>query len=346
MPSCGSQVFLCDLPIRFDTYVGCSHACKYCFVLKKHDISDIKKGESVESLKRFISGHRTKDTVWADWPIPLHWGGMADPFQPCEAIHKVSLECLKVLAETQYPVVISTKGKIIAEDEYLDVLSQCNAITQISLVSPQFDKLELGAPTFAERIEVIRKVAPRVKRLIVRCQPYTREILGDLLRQIPLYKEIGVYGVIVEGMKYFKKMPGTVRIGGDFCYPKKALTSDFKLAREACHEHDLKFYSGENRLRNMGDSLCCCGVNKDDDIFKNDKHDNVHPNTANLNHMLYNKEGYVFSEAQSEIGSAMPFKTLIQTGIAYKVIDQKMSFKSAMEVCAKDKNAIKVFVGE
>ena len=24
MPSCGSQIFLCDVPIRFDTYKGCS----------------------------------------------------------------------------------------------------------------------------------------------------------------------------------------------------------------------------------------------------------------------------------------------------------------------------------
>ena len=27
--SCGSQVILCNLPVRFDTYVGCSHGCRY-----------------------------------------------------------------------------------------------------------------------------------------------------------------------------------------------------------------------------------------------------------------------------------------------------------------------------
>lgn len=75
MPECGSQITICDLPVRFDTYVGCSHGCKYCFVQKKSDLSDIKKGESVNVLRSFISGNRNQNTKWCDWDIPLHWGG-------------------------------------------------------------------------------------------------------------------------------------------------------------------------------------------------------------------------------------------------------------------------------
>lgn len=32
---CGSQIILCNLPVRFDTYRGCSHGCRYCFAQKK-----------------------------------------------------------------------------------------------------------------------------------------------------------------------------------------------------------------------------------------------------------------------------------------------------------------------
>ena len=39
MPNCGSQIILCHLPIRFDTYEGCSHLCSYCFVQRKADVS-------------------------------------------------------------------------------------------------------------------------------------------------------------------------------------------------------------------------------------------------------------------------------------------------------------------
>ena len=45
MPNCGSQCWLCDLPIRFDTYKGCSHACRYCFANAKRDLTDIKPFE-------------------------------------------------------------------------------------------------------------------------------------------------------------------------------------------------------------------------------------------------------------------------------------------------------------
>ena len=51
MPRCGSQCFLCDLPIRFDTYKGCTHLCKYCFVQRKNTL-DVELGESVSVLKR------------------------------------------------------------------------------------------------------------------------------------------------------------------------------------------------------------------------------------------------------------------------------------------------------
>lgn len=45
---CGSQIILCNLPVRFDTYRGCSHGCRYCFAQKKNDISHIERGESGE----------------------------------------------------------------------------------------------------------------------------------------------------------------------------------------------------------------------------------------------------------------------------------------------------------
>ena len=79
---CGSQIILCNLPVRFDTYRGCSHGCRYCFAQKKNDISHIERDESVDGLRSFIEGKRGNETEWCDWNIPIHWGGMSDPFQP------------------------------------------------------------------------------------------------------------------------------------------------------------------------------------------------------------------------------------------------------------------------
>ncbi len=335
MPVCGSQVYLCDLPIRFDTYKGCTHNCKYCFTYRKYDISKIETNESADSVRGFINGKRDKTSAWCDWNIPLHWGGLSDPFQPAERKYRQSYEVLKVLAETKYPVVVSTKGTLPAEPEYLELIKQCNMIFQVSLVSPQFDKVETGAATFKQRVEMIRKIAPHVNRVVIRAQPYVLEVFRDIMGNLKLYKETGVYGVVFEGMKFLKKIPGTIRVGGDFCYPRDRLLADFIMLKEECHRQGLKFYCGENRLRHMSDSLCCCGIDKDDTVFGD--YPDTHPNTANMNHKLYDPENYVFTAAQCEIGTGIAFKAIHQIAGINKTIRLQESYKSLMELCSKDK---------
>lgn len=156
---CGSQIILCNLPVRFDTYRGCSHGCRYCFAQKKNDISHIERDESVDGLRSFIEGKRGNETEWCDWNIPIHWGGMSDPFQPVEKQIRASYECLKLLAETKYPFVVSTKGRLIADPEYLDLLAQCNCVLQISMVCSKYDRLERGTPSYEERLAILKTVS-------------------------------------------------------------------------------------------------------------------------------------------------------------------------------------------
>lgn len=279
MPNCGTQCWLCDLPIRFDTYKGCSHYCAYCFVTRAHkvDLSEIKPAESVASLKKFIAGGRNAECSWADWDIPLHWGGMSDPFQPVEHTYRRSLDCLKVFAETKYPFVVSTKGVIPAEPEYLKLLSECNCCFQVSALGSTYDRIEPGAPSFTERMAMLKQVSPVVQRSIVRIQPFMHEMLQEVCGNMAAYKEAGAYGVTVEGMKFFESRPGLVKIANDMSYPYDVIRSDFLALRKAAHDAGLKIYAGENRLRAMGDSLTCCGT---------DGMPGFRANEFNLNHIL------------------------------------------------------------
>ena len=257
---CGSQVILCNLPIRFDTYKGCSHGCRYCFAQKKRNIGKIERDETVEAMRSFIEGKRNRETAWCDWNIPIHWGGMSDPFQPIEKNIRASYECLKLLAETQYPFVVSTKGRLAADPEYLDLLARCNCVVQVSMVCSKYDQLEPGTLSYEERLQVARALAQRVQRVIVRIQPYMPEVFADVMKNIPRLAEAGVYGAVVEGMKFYKNKPGMVKVGGDVCYPLHVLRPHFEAIKAECHRHGMKFYSGENRLRPMGDSMTCCGI--------------------------------------------------------------------------------------
>jgi DNA repair photolyase len=316
---CGSQVFLCDLPIRLDTYKGCSHACSYCFSKAKTDISKVTP-LSFQSVKNFIEFKRPALFSWCDWDIPLHWGGMSDPFQPLESEVGVSLKVLELLAETKYPVVISTKGKLVADQKYLDLISAGNNVVQISMVSPAFDVKEKGAPSFYDRLGFLSKVQKKSKRLIIRCQPYIPTLRKEIVTKwLPAYRDAGVYGVIFEGFKAKKLFTGSVKFKGDQCFSIELLRSDFLFLREAAHRLGLKFYSGENRLRSLGDSLTCCGI---------DGLSGFVPNIANLNHVVNGE--IVYREAMKKIATGTCFKTLSQdTGIGKTI--SKMSYSDLME---------------
>ncbi len=256
---CGSQVTLCEYPVGFDTYSGCSHGCRYCFAQTKVNLDEIRVDNSAKALRNFISGKRTQVTNWCDWAIPLHWGGVSDPFQPAERRGGASLECLKILAETGYPVIISTKGKLLTEEPYLSILRRCNAVVQVSMVCSTYDKLEPGAPPFEERLKMLERLAGSCKRVVVRAQPYITSIKAEFLANVPRMADAGAGAVTVEGMKFKSGKPGLVKQGGDFCYPEALLEAHYGEIRDACHESGLKFFCAENRLRGMGDGTACCG---------------------------------------------------------------------------------------
>lgn len=304
MPKCGSQCYLCDVPIRFDTYKGCSHACKYCFAEKFSDIKKIKTDETPAQLLKFVQGKRTPETGWADWNIPLHIGGMSDPFQPVEEKKGVTYECLKILRDSQYPFIISTKGRLVADEKYLKVLEQCNCVVQISLVCESFDQIEKGAPPFKERLEIIKKLAPRVKRVIVRVQPYMHEVFDEVFANLEKFKEAGAYGVVIEGMKFSKKVDGLVKVAGDFTYPYNLILSDFLKLQKEAHRLGLRIFAGENRIRKYGDDLTCCGI-EGLEGFK--------ANVYNLNHILNgDKQVPDKNMKMLEKGTADCFRSLTQ----------------------------------
>ncbi len=336
MPRCGSQCYLCDVPIRFDTYKGCSHACRYCFVMRGKDIRDISKGESVQTLKSFCEGRRNGETKWSDWNIPIHIGGVSDPLQPCEKRFGVTKECLKYLAKTQYPFIISTKGELLGSDEYINLLSQCNCVVQVSAVCSKYDKIEQGATTFERRLEIIEKISPKVKRVVVRIQPYMHEVYDDVFNNLTRFKEAGVYGVIIEGMKFQKKKKGLVKVGGDFTYPYDLIKQDFLKLKQEAHRLGLKIYAGENRIRELGDSLTCCGI---------DGLEGFEGNRFNLNHIL-NGDVVEPTERMKQIGTADCFTTLGQTTINYHRL-RKTSFAQEMiDNYKKNKETIDMVMGK
>lgn len=245
---------------------------------------------------------------------------MSDPFQPIEKGIRASYECLKLFAETGYPFVVSTKGKLIADPEYLKLLEKCNCVVQISMVCSKYDKLEPGTPSYEERLKILKTITPRVRRVIIRVQPYMPEVFNDVMANIPRLATAGAYGIVVEGMKFYKGKKGMVKIGGDNCYPLNVLRMHFESIRAECHRNGMKFYAGENRLRAMGDDMCCCGI----DGLKGFK-----GNDYNLC-MLMNGKNPKPTELMKQIGTGGCFQSLNQVAGSNKSINN-MSFYGLMQ---------------
>lgn len=316
---CGSQAVLCEYPVRLDTYSGCSHGCKYCFARTKVDIEKVTMKNCAKQLRGFIEGKRNGVTKWCDWAIPLHWGGLSDPFQPVERRAGASLECLKIFAETKYPVIISTKGKLITEEPYLSILRECNAVVQVSMVCSSYDRMEPGAPSFEERLSMVARLAGNCRRVIVRAQPYITGVKREFLSNIPRFAKAGAHGVTVEGMKFKKGKPGLVKVRGDYCYPEDLLEAHYALIRDACHDAGLAFFCAENRLRPMGDSPACCGCG-DLPGFRGNRFNAV---------SLLNGIDCAPTERMKEVGTAMCFKAIHQSpGSSIEL--RKESFASQM----------------
>lgn len=336
MPRSGSQCWFCDLPVRYDTYKGCSHGCKYCFAQGKRDISEIEHGEGLQSLIDFVEGKRANEIRAFDWNIPLHIGGMSDPLQPCEKQERRTYNALRYLAKTQYPFVMSTKGELLIEPEYKELISQCNCVIQISMACSMYDKLEQGAPTFERRLEMLKEISPLCKRSIVRVQPYFHEALNEILSNIPRYADAGAYGVILEGMKFRKAQKGLVKVGGDYAYPVGLLKRDFEKIKSAAHDNGLVFLCGENRLRAMGDSLTCCGV---------DGLEGFTPNRYNLAHLL-NGDKQEPTEKMREKGTANCFKACEQDTLSSMRL-KNMSFAEKLgDIAVKKQEYVKAVLGK
>ena len=323
MPTCGSQIPICDVPIRYDTYTGCTHACSYCFAKRLSDITQVGLGETPRQLLNFIQGKRSSVTSWCDWDIPIHWGGVSDPFQPCERLYRRSLESLKVFRETKYPYIVSTKATLPAEDEYLDIIKDTNVVFQVSMVSEQYNKFESGCPSFAERLEMVKTLTPYVKRMVIRAQPFVLEVEQDIIDAMPAYRDAGVYGIILEGMKYRTKRADTEKWYGDNVLKKGLLKRSFQRIKEEAHKHNLVFLCGENRLRSMSDDLTCCGCGG---------LEGFEVNKLNFNSFNLGRE-YEPTKAQQTTGTAGAFITMLQ-GMEHKygLALKKLSFDEMMKL--------------
>lgn len=143
-----------------NAYVGCSHACVYCYAtfMKKYTghteawgtFVDVKVNAAAllrKQLRKAVRGHVMVSSV-------------TDAYQPIEVKYRLTRQCLEILLEHQFPVGILTKSPLVLRD--LDIIKRFGEIEVGLTISTDDEKMrkifEPGAPPIEARINTLRKL--------------------------------------------------------------------------------------------------------------------------------------------------------------------------------------------
>jgi len=145
-------------------YTGCGHGCLYCYAqfmirFSGHagerwgcfvDVKQTAPGLLLREVRKRKRGQVLLSTV-------------TDPYQPLEAKHRLTRQCLEILAQAQWPVTILTKSPLVTRD--LEILSRFQELeVGLSIATnrePVRKILEPFSPPIADRIQALRELKAR-----------------------------------------------------------------------------------------------------------------------------------------------------------------------------------------
>lgn len=128
-----SQFKFCPMAFRMDMYRNCTFGCRYCFANMNafHEIgtgltvtreADIERVRN--TFKTALETDKKSMSVIVELlrnRVPIHCGGMSDPFQKREFQMGLTKELIKISKQYNYPIVFSTKTATLPR-EYYDLL--------------------------------------------------------------------------------------------------------------------------------------------------------------------------------------------------------------------------------
>jgi DNA repair photolyase len=157
------------MPFRWalNPYRGCTHACQYCYARKYQRHLELGAGDDFSSII-FVKtnlperlAHELERRTWTRETVAI--GTATDPYQPIEGHYRITRRALDVLARTQTPFSIVTKGPMVVRD--VDVLTRASAGArcQVFLSIPSVDeeicaRLEPGVAAPRQRLRAAQRL--------------------------------------------------------------------------------------------------------------------------------------------------------------------------------------------
>jgi len=174
-------------PYVLNPYTGCQHGCSYCYARFMKRVTGHKEpwGEFVDVkinaadlLRAEIKKKKKRGRVWVS--------GVCDPYQPLEAKYRLTRQCLEILAQNHWPVIIQTRSPLVLRDR--DIIKDARDFEvgfSVTTADDEIRKLfEPGAPPISDRIQALdelHKAGIRTYAMIAPVLPGA-EGLAELLK--------------------------------------------------------------------------------------------------------------------------------------------------------------------
>lgn len=280
----------CPNAFRVDMYRGCDFGCKYCFA----DIPAFNWEDDTFKEADFKSVERAFEIAYSNKPsksvvvemirnrVPIHCGGMADPFQMREWKFGLTKKLIELSNKYNYPIQFSTKVANLP-DEYWDILNPEIHAFQVSIMGwsdEYIRRWERRTPSAKERLEFVRKLRSKGFWCAIRIQPVI-----DVSECLKLISEAGsvpsYYSVEHLRLFYNSTEEEKELVNEDIDVTKYVrkqhkmeMRPDVKLQNllkiiELANSYGVKVGAADNELHCYSQSRCCCGLDTINDNFSN-----------------------------------------------------------------------------
>ena len=287
------QFRFCPNPFRVDLYKGCDFGCLYCFANSNqsagHDGFAVAKIKTIENLfkKAFESTKESSENINVELlrhRVPLHCGGMSDPFQTREWNLHLTKQLIELSNKYEYPISFSTKTAHLPE-EYFQLLDPKLHACQVAIMGwdeEYIKKYETNTPTAQERLAFVKKLRDKGFWCSIRIQPCIdieqAKKLVIAAGTIPSYITVehlkipndnaevkALFREEYQGSKFYKSTNNMRNIE---MYPTVKM-ENIRILKEIANSNGVLIGVGDNDLHHLSQSRCCCGIDLAGEAFQN-----------------------------------------------------------------------------
>ncbi len=200
---------ICGVDYALNPYIGCQHGCVYCYAefMKKYTNHNEKWGKFVD-VKVNIAD-RLKEQIKKVKPGTVMIGTVTDAYQPLEKKYRLTRECLRILADFDFPIFIQTKSDLILRD--LDILRRIKEKEvgfTITCADSEVEKIfEPGASSLKRRLEGLKRLRDEGIPTFVffgPILPFFSDNIECLKSVFERLKGIGIRKIYLDRMNYLK----------------------------------------------------------------------------------------------------------------------------------------------